>query len=106
MPRGWCNKDGWQIRFRVGTYFVCDVFCFKFLQIKYLRIFDDIIDICVMMRDKVIQCGIIAFEKKTFFGHYSYFRDKWDSSRENLSSVFPTKRDSNQSPQLHLKFRM
>ena len=35
----------------------------------------------------------------------------WASSRENLSSGFPTKRDSNQSPQLQtlariLKFRM
>ena len=35
----------------------------------------------------------------------------WASSRENLSSVFPTKLDSNQSPQLHrlarkLKFHL
>ena len=35
----------------------------------------------------------------------------WAETRENLSSGFPTKRDSNQSPQLHptarkIKFRL
>ena len=31
--------------------------------------------------------------------------DKWASSRENLSSGFPSKRDSNQSPQLQRQSR-
>ena len=36
------------------------------------------------------------------------YNDNWASSRENLSnlsSVFPTKRDSNQSPQIHRQAR-
>ena len=51
-----------------------------------------------------------AQEKKSCFDFYFYISIIWASSRENLSSGFPTKRDSNQSPQLQrrarkLKFR-
>ena len=47
-----------------------------------------------------LQCVVVVFHDHTHLLFANSKIEIWASSRENLSSGFPTKRDSNQSPQL------
>ena len=47
-----------------------------------------------------LQCVIVVFHDHTHLLFANSKIEMWASSRENLSSGFPTKRGSNQSPQL------